>query len=415
MSKREEAHNPRGGIFWIFRRPWFRVFWSGRSLATAGFRIHAVARDWLVYSLTGSSLWVSIVVSAWSLATFLFSLLGGATADRVDKRKLLVVAQAACGFIVLGVAALAFTGVIQVWHLVISTFVLAALFSFVIPARRAVISDLTPDGLLMNTMALSMAGIGLMGIVSASLGGVLTDRLSPAAAFATTTLLFLVTAWLYSRLPAVEAGPDGETPIRQILTEGGRYILERPALMAVFALELVRTLFLQYTVLLPLAAGDVYGLGGLGLGLLRGARGVGSLAGSLMTAWRGGGENRYTLMLASGAAAGLGLILFGQAQSFALALLALSVVAIGEYVYVITRSTLLQSVGDERMRGRMVGFRRVVWGLRPLGGIPAGAVADAIGPLSTATIQGAIVIVLFGVAAVARRWLSRRKGADAVA
>jgi hypothetical protein len=326
-----------------------------------------------------------------------------------------VVAQAACGFIVLGVAALAFTGVIQVWHLVISTFVLAALFSFVIPARRAVISDLTPDGLLMNTMALSMAGIGLMGIVSASLGGVLTDRLSPAAAFATTTLLFLVTAWLYSRLPAVEAGPDGETPIRQILTEGGRYILERPALMAVFALELVRTLFLQYTVLLPLAAGDVYGLGGLGLGLLRGARGVGSLAGSLMTAWRGGGENRYTLMLASGAAAGLGLILFGQAQSFALALLALSVVAIGEYVYVITRSTLLQSVGDERMRGRMVGFRRVVWGLRPLGGIPAGAVADAIGPLSTATIQGAIVIVLFGVAAVARRWLSRRKGADAVA
>jgi hypothetical protein len=127
-----------------------------------------------------------------------------------------------------------------------------------------------------------------------------------------------------------------------------------------------------------------------------------------MTAWRGGREDRYGLLLASGAVGGLGLILFGQARSFVWALLALCLVAVGQYVYTITRSTLLQSVESERMRGRMVGFRRLVWGLRPVGGLPAGAVADAIGPSSTATIEGGIILALFGVAAVARRWLRNR-------
>ena len=375
--------------------------------------MQAVARDWLVYSLTGSSLWVSIVVSSWSVGTLIFSLVGGATADRVNKRKLLVVGQASCALVVLAVAGLAFADLVMVRHLLLSTFALAALFSFVIPARRAVVSDLTPDGLLMNAMALSTAGIGLMGILSASLGGLLIDKLSPAFAFAATALLFVLTAWLYSRLPEVSTGPDGDTPLQQVVTEGGQYILRRPELLSLFALELVRVLFFQYTMLLPLAADEVYGTGGLGLGMLRGARGVGSLIGSLMTAWRGGRENRYGLLLASGGLGGLGLILFGQTESFVLALLALSLVAVGEYVYMITRSTLLQSVDSKRMRGRMVGFRRLVWGLRPLGGLPAGAVADAIGPLSTATLEGGIILVLFGAAALARCWLGRRGSAEA--
>jgi hypothetical protein len=192
------------------------------------------------------------------------------------------------------------------------------------------------------------------------------------------------------------------------MTEGGRYILDRPQLVALFGLELVRVLFFQYTMLLPLTAGDVYQMGGLGLGLLRGARGVGSLAGSLLTAWRGRTGGGYVLLLGGGALAGLGLILFGQAPSFALATLALVLVAVGDYAYMITRSTLLQSVQDRGMRGRMVGFRRLLWGLRPLSGLPAGAVADAIGPSSTATLEGIIILVLFGVAALVRRWLQRR-------
>jgi predicted MFS family arabinose efflux permease len=403
----------RVGVFRAFRKSWFRLFWSGRSLATAGFRMHAVARDWLVYSLTGSSFWVSVVVSAWSFGTLLFSLVGGATADRVDKRKLLVLGQAGCGAVVLAMAGLVFADLIQVWHLVVSTFALAVMFSFVIPARRGVVSALTPDGLLMNAMALSTAGIGLMGIVSASLAGLLIDEVSPAAAFVVTTLLFAVAAWLYGRLPAVRTEMDRDASIRQIVTEGGQYILDRPQLLALFGLELVRVFFFQYTALLPLAAGDVYDVGGIGLGLLRAARGAGSLVGSLLTAWRGGRRNRYGLLLASGALAGLGLLFFGQAPTFALAILALSVVAVGEYVYMITRSTLLQSVRDQSMRGRTVGFRRLLWGLRPLGGLPAGAVADAIGPSRTATLEGAIILALFGVAALARRWLRRRGSTSA--
>jgi hypothetical protein len=175
---------------------------------------------------------------------------------------------------------------------------------------------------------------------------------------------------------------------------------------------LTRVLFFQYTMLLPLSAGEVFLTGGVGLGLLRAARGVGSVIGSLITAWRGGTQSRFGLLLGSGALAGVALILFGQTRSFALALVALSVVAVGEYVYMITRSTLLQSVPDERMRGRMVGFRRLVWGLRPLGAIPAGAVADAIGPGLTATLEGAIVLALFGAAALGRGWVRRRRARE---
>lgn len=124
-----------------------------------------------MYSLTGSALALSWVNASWSVATFLLSLIGGTVSDRVNKRKLLTSAQAIGGAIPLGVAVLIFSGAIRVWHLALSTFLLGVLFSFVIPSRRALLTELMPRKALMNAMALSTVSMSLTRIFSSGVSG----------------------------------------------------------------------------------------------------------------------------------------------------------------------------------------------------------------------------------------------------
>jgi MFS family permease len=138
----------------------------------------------------------------------------------------------------------------------------------------------------------------------------------------------------------------------------------------------------------------------MGLGLLSGVAAVGGLLGSLAIAALGDIQWKGPLLLITGGVGGLGLILFARAPSFHLALACLLVVNGSGTAYMVTRSTLLQTMTDRRMRGRVVAFNRLVWGLMPLGTLPAGAMADAFGAPLTITVLGVMVVVVFGLLTV---------------
>ncbi len=384
--------------FVTLRQRWYRWFLGGRGLSSGAFRIREVARSWLIYSLTGSAFVLGWVDAVWGVATLFLSLLGGAASDRIDRRRLLTLGQVGSALIPLVVTFLIFGGVIRVWHLVLANFLMGVVFSFVIPARRALLGDLMASGALLNAMALSTVATSVAQVASSAIGGKLVDEAGPAPAYLLVAGCIALTAWMYSRLPSTEGGDEGgvENSIRADVVEGANYILERPLLTGILALELGRVLLYRpYTILLPLFAGDVFEVGATGLGFLQGASSVGGLAGSLIVASLGDFRYKGWLLIGAGALSGVGLLSLGWAPTFVLALISLVLATMGGSAYMVTRNTLLQNISSRRMRGRVVGFRRLLWGLRPLGVLPVGALADAVGAPLTVKLTGMAVLLLF--------------------
>jgi MFS family permease len=351
------------------------------------------------------------VDAAWGVATFLLSLLGGAASDRVDRRKLLTLGQAGAALIPLVIAFLVFGDLIQVWHLALANFLMGMVFSFVIPARRALLGDLMSTEALMNAMALSTVAMSIARIGASAGGGKLVDVAGPAPAYLVVAGCIGLTAWMYSRLPSTAEEEEEAAPQNSIgadLVDGANYILDRPLLTGILALELGRVLLYRpYMILLPLFAGDVFEVGATGLGFLQGASSVGGMVGSLAIASQGDMKHKGWLLLGAGILSGVGLLCLGQAPSFAVALVALVLASMGGSAYMVARNTLLQSISSKRMRGRVVGFRRLIWGLRPLGTLPVGALGDAIGAPLTVTLEGIAVLVLFVVGGLLQPRLRR--------
>ena len=380
--------------FSAFRDRNFLWFWFGRLGSTAAFQIRNVVRGWLVYNLTGSALALSWVGAGWSVATLVFSLVGGAVSDRIRKRDLLIGGQALFAMVLFSVGLLISSGMIQLWHLAASSLLLGGFFAFMMPTRQALLSEMIPRKMLLNAMALSVLGMSLMGIISSTIGGFLIEGIGAAPVYYLITLLYIITVWIYTRLPSTDGGSLRSTSIQSDLVEGIRYALRQPALLGLMILELCRVIFyMPYRTFFPVFASDVFEVGAVGLGLLSGVSSVGGLLGSLGIAALGDIQWKGQLLLVTGGLSGVGLILFAQAPSFPLALACLLVINLAGNAYMVTRSTLLQTMTDRRMRGRVVSISRLVWGLMPLGTIPAGALADAIGVRLTVTLLGGIVIL----------------------
>lgn len=382
--------------FDAFRNRWYRWFWAGRAMGSIAFRIRPVVRGWLIYDLTGSALALSAVSASWGVATFLFSLPGGALCDRFNRRTLVILGQAGAAALFLSVALLIFSGAIQVWHLAVSSFAMGLVFAFIIPARTALLSDLLPRQALLNAMALTMVGMGLMGVFASTLGGVLLAEIGAGPVYVFMGLLYVGAMGLYLRVPSPEQREARGTSIRGDLVEGGRYVRTKPELISLMGLELARVLlYMPYMTLLPVFAEDVFDSGAVGLGLLRGASSLGGMLGSLFVASLGDVRHKGLLLLGSGMLAGVGLIGLGQAPSLIMGMVAMLLATIVSNAYMVTRSTLVQTVSSPRMRGRVAGFSRLIFGLMPLGGLPLGALTDAVGVRLTVTLQGVAVVAVF--------------------
>jgi MFS family permease len=390
-----------GRTFAAFRNRNYRWFWIGRLSGTGGFQIRNVVRGWLVYNLTGSALALSWVGAGWSVATLVFSMMGGVVSDRFRKRHLLLGGQALSSAVLFGVTLLVASGMIQVWHLAVSSLLLGGIFAFIMPARQALLSEMLSRRVLLNAMAMSAVGMALMGMMSSTASGWLIERYGPTVVYVCVTALYAASIGAYSRVAGTGAGSQRSFSLRSDLIEGARYALRQPAVLALMGLELSRVIFyMPYRTFLPVFASDVFEVGAVGLGLLSGVASAGGLLGSLAVAALGDIQWKGPLLLITGGVGGLGLILFALAPSFHLALAFLLVVNAAGNAYMVIRSTLLQTMTDRRMRGRVVAFNRLVWGLMPLGTLPAGAMADAFGAPLTVTVQGVMVVLAFGLVAL---------------
>jgi MFS family permease len=395
----------RLAVFDSLRNRDFRWFWLARLAASASIEMGSVAQGWLVYQLTGSALALGWVSSARSVARLLLSLYGGALADRLRRRQVLIWARAAMLANVLAIGALILTGAVQVWHLVAYSFFSGVISALMMPAQKAYLAQLVGPQALLNAVSLTFASMGLTGIFGASLSGFVIDWVGAEAVYFTIAALYAGALLALGRLPPGDAPPARPTSVWRDLREGVRHLQVRPAILPLLVIAVVRVLLgWSYRTLMPVYASEVLQLGARGLGLLSAAPNIGSFVGSLALASLGNLRGKGKVLLLGGCLMGLSLVAFSNARHLVPAFLCLLGVGAARRGLAITNQTLIQANCEDAYRGRIMAMYMMTIGLMPLGTLPAGALADAWGVPLTLTLQGGLM-----VAAFVALWLSRSR------
>jgi MFS family permease len=403
-------------------RAYRRVF-GGVTVTMLGQQMTLVAVPYQVYQLTGSSLMVGLTSVVALVPLVVFGLLGGAIADAMDRRTLMVVSSvgAAVTSALLAVQALlpGEGNLVVLWVLAAAVSAFAAVNQ---PARSAVIPALVgPDGIAAaNALAMTVRQAGV--IVGPLLAGLLIGLGDLTIVYTIDALGFLAAVLLLRGLPPLP--PEGVTgrvrlgaTIRGV-GEGFTFLRTQPVLLMTFVVDIIAMLFAWPQAVFPELAQTAYAGDANSLGWLFAGVSIGSLVMGLTSGWVTRVDRQGAVVLAAIAVWGVAIIGFGLASTLWLAVLCLAVAGAGDMVSAVLRSSMLQTAAPDEMRGRMQGvFIVVVTGGPRLGDLRAGVLASTVG-VSAAMVSGGVVIVVAMVLVavlVPSFWLFRASRADELA
>jgi MFS family permease len=346
-----------------------------------------------MWELTNSAGYLGLLAFFRGIPILLFTLFGGALADRFERRRLLQGTQSFAMLLALVLSLLVYAGVVQVWQVLAIAALRGVMMSVNLPTRQALLSDIVDREHLANAIALNSATRNVSRIVGGSLGGLLITLVGTAGVFLLNGLSFIILIVALAAMtipPLVHTGPP-QTILRSI-GDGFAYLRGHETLLTLMILALAPMVFgMPYISLLPVFADDVLGIGNEGYGLLLSCTGVGALAGALIVASMGDYRRRGQLLLFIMVWYGALLVLFSRSTTPLLSYLLLFGVGAGQTGYLAFNMTLLQTHASDEMRGRVISFFYLNRGLVPLGTVAAGVAAELFGVQVTVTAMGAMV------------------------
>jgi len=370
----------------------YRLFFGGQSVSLVGTWITRIATSWLVYRLTGSALLLGIVGFCGQIPTLILSPFAGVLVDRLDRHRILVITQVLSMLQSLALALLALPGIIKVWEILALQLVQGVINAFDTPARQSFIVDMIEDRAdLPNAIALNSSMVNGSRIIGPSIGGIVIAAVGEGWCFMLDAISYLaVIASLLAMQVAKKPRPEQVGRVLEELRAGFAYVSQSvPMRSALLLLALVATMGMPYTVLMPaIATARLHG-GPHTLGFLMTASGLGALAGALYLASRNTVLGLGRAIVVSTIAFGVGLIAFSQSSVIWLSLLLLPIVGGGMMVETASTNTILQTIVEEGMRGRVMSFYTMAFlGTAPLGSLFAGVLADRIGAPTTILLGG---------------------------
>ncbi|MQA08326.1 MAG: MFS transporter [Pseudonocardiaceae bacterium] len=383
--------------------PAFRRLWIGTAVTAIGSQLTTVAVPKQIFDLTGSSGYVGLTGAVALLPLLIFGLWGGAIADAVDRRKLLLVGNAGIAVVSALLWAQAYLQVNSVWLVLLLLAVNQAFFAINMPTRSAIVARLVPTELLPAAAALS-GTVQTFGMVFGPLGaGALLPVLGLPILYLIDTVALILAMYTVWRLPALPplSRSNGRAGVRDVL-DGFRYMATQKVLLASFVVDVVAMVAGMPRALFPEMAertfGDPAG-GGLALGWLFAAIPVGSVLIGLLSGWVGKVRRQGVAVTVAICAWGASVIGFGLSGSLWLAVLFLALGGASDMVSAIYRTAILQTAATDEMRGRMQGaFTVVVAGGPRLADLTHGWAAAGVGTAAAASGGGVLVIVLVIVA-----------------
>ncbi len=380
-------------MFAAFRHHNFRLYWVGMLASVFGNQVQLFATLWLVYELTGSPMYVGLVGGATAAGTLGFSLFGGVTADRVNRRRFIMCTQLGNGVLNLALGTLALTNLITVWHILAIVFLGGIISAFDSPTRQSMIPHLLDDRKDLMS-AIAMASIvwqstRIFGPVVAALilskGGIVMCFYVNAAAY-----ILMVLAIYSLRVPA-----ETHEPARNLwtsLTQGINFVRKSSIFSTLVGATLLNSLFgMSYVYLMPVFSGEVLRGGAQGFAYLMASVGTGALLGVLFSSAMGGIRRKGRLFLSGSVLFGAFLMLFALSRQLYLSMAFAVMAAWSNYFYMVTVQMLLQSLVPEELRGRVMSIYALVFSLQPLGSMIGGAIAQYYGVSAAVFVGGAVV------------------------
>lgn len=400
----------------------FRRYWFGIVLSEIGTRGTIAAVLYHVYLLTGSTVQVGLVGLAQAVALLGISPLGGAIADRMDRRKLLQISQSLSLIASATLAAVTLLEVVAVWHILLTMLVNTAAGSFERPARDALIPSLIPRSELVRAFALVNPSRELAILVGPALAGVLIAWSGPEAMYILDILSYLAIIIILAFIRTPPLVPDSVRPnLWSSIGEGIAFVRARPLILQLMTLDLSATVFGAYRVILPALATDILLVGARGYGMLSAAPSAGALVGSAIiyrTMHRS--HAGHVVLFATGAYGVMALALAGTATlsgpiAFALALGAAGTLGLFDAMATTVRHAAVQLETPDEIRGRVSSvYQMASRGGPSLGQVNIGWLAGILGPAGALAVGSLVPIALSaGLALTGGRIRDYRPGTTA--
>lgn len=378
----------------------FALYYAALLVAALGSQIQSTAILIQVYAITGSAVHLGLTGLARAIPTILFSLMGGVIADRVDRRRFIMVTQVLPALSAAILAVLTMTEQIAIWHMYVIIFINGCVSALGSPARSAIVPNLVPRKHLMNAIALNSTVWQASNIVGPAIAGVTIGAVGLTATYLVNGILHVVSvgALLAMHFGAIEL--RRREPAWNSLVEGLGFIRKESIILALLATDMAAMLFGSYRVLLPIFA-ERLEVGPEGLGLLFSAPGVGSLLGAFIIMSLGDFRYKGLWIVAAILAYCGALVLLAVAPWFWLALVAAALTGATDSFQATPRNGVIQLVTPDALRGRVSSFQHMlVNGMPSLGQAIAGAAAALLtapdSVVAGAGVCGAVVLAILG-------------------
>ena len=391
------------------RYPKYRAYWIGALASVCGYQTLIFGQGWLIFELTGSPLYLGYIGLASASSSIALNLFGGVFADKLDKRRLIVITQLITASLVFLLAFITLLEVVQVWHIILIAFVAGGVGAFDQPAQQALYPHLIDRKAIVSAVALDSAVWQGMRIVAPAAAGFVISRAGTSTAFflAGAGFVTMATVMLLLKVPKIESASVGN-PIQDMIA-GLKFIGGSAVFSFLIGMTFFNSFFgMAYMMMMPAFAVDVLKVGADGQGILMGMSGIGSLAITMVMSSMSGSAYRGPMIVGGGAVFGLSIATFALTSlyvgSVPLALTIMLVVGVSSSIYMISIRSTLQLLTPDSMRGRLMGFFGMTWSIMPLGAFQAGAIAEFVGvPVAVAMGGGLVTLFALGPALMNRQ------------
>ncbi|MHC5744634.1 MAG: MFS transporter [Nostoc sp.] len=375
----------------------FQLFFAGQGISLIGTWMTQLATIWLVYDLTNSPLMLGVVGFSSQIPSFFLAPFGGVFVDRFSRYRTLIGTQILAMIQSLTLAALALTGVIEVWQIIALSLFQGFINALDAPARQAFVPELVEHREdLANAIAINSTMVNGARLIGPAIGGLLIAGVGTGYCFLIDGLSYIavIAALLAMQVKPWKNSVNDGNPLQKV-KEGFVYAFSFPPIRAILLLSaLVSLMGLQNTILVPVIAEQVLKGGAESLGFLMAASGVGALTGGIYLATRQTILGIGKLIALAPAILGIGLIAFSLSKFLPLSLFTMLFVGLGTILQIAASNTFLQTIVEDDKRGRLMSLYTMSFlGMIPVGNLLGGLLASHIGAPNTLIIDGIACIL----------------------
>jgi MFS family permease len=367
-------------VFRALRNPNFRLFWSGNFLSNIGTWMQNVAQGWLVLTLTDSAFWLGVVGFAGSIPFLFFTLFGGVIADRVNKRRLLMVTQTVMMILAFLLAGLAWLKIITVWEIAAIAFLNGTAMAMNAPSYQALVPRLVKREDLTNAIALNSAQFNMSRILGPTLGGYAMVLLGVAGNFFLNGASFVAVLWALTRIRYPDEKKARQESMWASLRGGFAYLRQQPQMFVLVWMTVAASLLgFPFLTFIPYFAKVQLNAGESGLGWLLAGSGLGAVLGAMTVAFVGTLRHRGAVLTGAGVVFFLAIIGFSYSRVFALSECLAFFEGYCGIMMISCFNVSIQHLSSDEMRGRIMSIYATSFlGLPPLGALMAGELSRHI-------------------------------------